>query len=137
MLGLRARSPRRKYFYLYTKKTPKIRRIDLIAIGKGTTIGVEVKADLSGLSSIADQLERYLSVYDLNLLYLAVPIHLVGKAKIFISSHIRGKMIGSKYGGYLKRRAQMAESAIAAIEKYQPQIRERRDVLLKISQGEL
>jgi len=80
--------PRRKYVYFYTRGAPKIKRIDLIAIKKGSIIGVEVKADLKNLSEVAEQLTRYLSVYDLDLLYLAVPIRLVGKAKALISSHI-------------------------------------------------
>ena len=80
--------PRRKYVYFYTKGVPKIKRIDLIAIKKGITIGVEVKADLKNLSRVIGQLRRYLSIYDLDLLYLAVPIRLVGKAKALISSHM-------------------------------------------------
>lgn len=80
--------PGRKYVYFYTRKAPKIKRIDLIAIKKGSIIGVEVKADLKNLSEVAGQLRRYLSVYDLDLLYLAVPIRLAGKAKTLISSYM-------------------------------------------------
>jgi len=69
------------------KRTPQIKRIDLIAIKKGI-IGVEVKANLNNLSSIADQLRRYLSIYELDLLYLAVPIHLMQKARAFILAYI-------------------------------------------------
>jgi len=79
--------PKRKYIYPYTKEIPKIKRIDLIAIKK-ENIGVEVKANLRDLSSIANQLKQYLSIYNLDLLYLAVPIRLMEKAKTFLSTFI-------------------------------------------------
>ena len=80
--------PRRKYIYPYIKRIPKIKRIDLIAIKNGETIGVEVKADLNDLSSAAQQLEQYLKIYDLDTLYMAVPIRLIGKAKALIPTSI-------------------------------------------------
>jgi len=80
--------PRRKYIYPYIRRAPKIKRIDLIAIKKGITMGVEIKVDLKNLSEVVGQLRLYLSVYDLDLLYLAVPIRLAGKAKAFISSYM-------------------------------------------------
>lgn len=79
---------RRKYISISFRRVPKIKRMDLIAVKGGETIGVEVKAGLKGLRDIAGQLERYLKIYDLNMLYLAVPINFVGKARSLISTHL-------------------------------------------------
>ncbi|MEM2240436.1 MAG: hypothetical protein QXL27_09095 [Candidatus Bathyarchaeia archaeon] len=76
---------RRKYIYPYSRRVPKVKRIDFIAV-KRDTIGVEVKSDLKNLRNIEEQLKQYLNIYDLNLLYLAVPIHLVREAEALIST---------------------------------------------------
>lgn len=79
--------PRRKYIYFYTRRFPRIKRIDLIAIKEGITVGVEVKSSLRSLSEIAEQLRRYLSIYDLDILYLAVPVRFVERAKMLLSTY--------------------------------------------------
>jgi hypothetical protein len=78
---------RRKYISISFRRVPKIKRMDLISVKGGETIGVEVKASLKGLRDIAGQLERYLRIYDLDTLYLAVPIKFAGKARSLISTH--------------------------------------------------
>jgi hypothetical protein len=82
-----AAPPRRKHIVIFPRKVPKIKRIDLIAVKDGRKIGIEVKAHLWNLGGIREQLSRYLNLYDLDILYLAVPIHFSVKAKDLILSY--------------------------------------------------